>query len=165
LSTPQQSSLNRLLSGEDLSFDDRTSLTTLLADDSQLDPEVREAVSQGLKDDLENKKQTGKPQVVRALKVKNATKLPLMIYVQYRAQNEPDQWAWYPAGPEDSRKALAVRVNPGETIALQDRGRSVHASRVRVWAKSVTSDRKWLEYKDHDLWLVPEMDQDEHRYY
>lgn len=165
LSGPQQAALNRLLSGEDLSSDDRTTLAGLLASDDQLDPEVREAISQGLKDDLEAKKLNGKPQVVRLLKVKNATGLPLEVSVQYRTQKEPEKWAWFPANPGPSTRALSFLLKPGETIDPRDGGQQVNASRVRVWARSLSSDRKWLEYKDHDLWLVPEVDQDEHRYY
>jgi hypothetical protein len=33
---------------------------------------------------------------------------------------------------------------------------------VRLWAKSTSANgQEWLEYKDQDLWLVPEVDKDD----
>ena len=157
VSGPQQGALNRLQAGENLSFEDRSVLTNMLANDPKLDAETREAIQQGLRDDLENKRRTGSPQTERYLRIKNETTQPLNVFIQYRKPKGED-WVWFPADPKKSAQAITQVVPPGaETMAEVDQD-PILTSRVRLWAKSATGGTQWLEYKDQDLWLVPEVD-------
>src|SRR5262249_3840992 len=73
VSGTQKGALTRLQSGENLTDEDRSTLTNMLASDSRLDPEVRDIIKQGLEEDLQNKRQEGSRQTQRYLKVKNET--------------------------------------------------------------------------------------------
>jgi hypothetical protein len=103
-------------------------------------------------------------QVQCHLRVKNDTKEKLKVYVQYRTAGDDGEWAWLPADPKASEKAVVYELEPGEEAVLGDRGQAITASRVRVWAVAEASGSEWLDNKDADLWLVPEAD-DGQRYY
>jgi hypothetical protein len=96
----------------------------------------------------------------RYLKVKNDTGEKLTVWVRYRTQTVRDEWKWYPAGDE----ALCYELAPGQETYLSHEGWRVNASRVRIWAQTASGEQM-DEYKDKDLWLVPEEDDDgEHTY-
>jgi hypothetical protein len=98
----------------------------------------------------------------RFLKVKNETGSKLRISVQYRTLTDKT-WTWLPANPEESAKALTHELADGEEMYVQDAGTKIAASRVRIWAESEAG--RWFQFKDDDLWLVPEMnDRGEHVY-
>src|SRR5262249_23035748 len=60
LNPQQQGAFNQLLSGGELSFENRNALTDLLASQtSELSPELRQSISDGLKDDEENRRAVG----------------------------------------------------------------------------------------------------------
>jgi hypothetical protein len=168
VSGPQQGALNRLQSGQNLTDEDRSALTNMLAD-PKLDSELREIIKQGLQEDSQGKRQQGTKQTQRFLKIRNETNEPILIHFQYRTQRGED-WVWFPADPKKSAESATLQIPPlKEAYAEVDQNR-VLSSRVRLWAKSTSkSGTEWLEYKDQDLWLVPEVDKGsptkEHAYF
>ena len=98
----------------------------------------------------------------RFVKVKNDSGVPMKVLLQYRGMDDK-KWAWLPADPNDSKDALVYDLAPGQEMFLQHKGSKVAASRVRIWG--VAEAQSWFDYRDQDLWVVPEMDQrGEHRY-
>lgn len=98
----------------------------------------------------------------RFLKVKNDSTESIKVFVQYRGMEEK-KWVWIPADPTESQDALVYDLKPGQEMYIIHKGRKVEASRVRVWG--VGEKANWFDYRDQDLWVVPEIDQrGEHRY-
>jgi hypothetical protein len=98
-------------------------------------------------------------QTCRYLRVTNATREKITVWIQYRTQDDRGRWAWYPANPKGSERAVRVALDPGETVDLTDQGWRVSASRIRFWARS--QSRQWVTFKEADLWLVPEVGPDD----
>jgi hypothetical protein len=101
---------------------------------------------------------TAAPLFERYLLVQNESAKKLRIYVQWKTQT-PDGWAWLPenvSDPADLAKAQAAPfdLEPGAKTYLEFDGQPIKASRARLW--SVSDAGKFVEYKDKDLWLVPE---------
>jgi hypothetical protein len=92
-------------------------------------------------------------QTRRYLRVKNDTEKTLTVYLQYRALTE-EGWEWCPAPPGDAAKVAVFKVPAGQTVHLIHDNFRVNASRVRIWTAEQT------QYKDQDLWLVPEVDEE-----
>ena len=69
-------------------------------------------------------------------------------------------WKWYPSLPQEG-KTVAYVLAPGRTADLRHDNRPVSASKVRLWVRT-ESGAKIEEFKDQDLWLVPEPG---HRYF
>lgn len=103
-------------------------------------------------------------QVVRALSVKNNTGGKLTVYLQYRTQAAKGDWQWFPANPGQAKDALSFTVDAGQEASFQDKNATINASRVRIWAVSEKNE-EWNEYKNKDLWLVPEIDADKQHSY
>jgi hypothetical protein len=103
-------------------------------------------------------------QVVRYLYLKNQTGGKLTVYLQYRTQTDQGAWQWFPADPAQSTEILTYELEPDQETYLQDNEWTINASWIRIWAVSETGEH-WSEYKDKDLWLVPEVDQAGHHYY
>jgi hypothetical protein len=102
-------------------------------------------------------------QMQRYLKVTNKTEETLTVYVQYHTQVKC-RWVWFPDDPSESEEAVVLKIAPGETVDIEDdNGSPISASRVHIWAISATTSR--LKYKDADLWLVPEKDDQGKHYY
>lgn len=98
----------------------------------------------------------------RFLKVKNESDEAMKVFVQFRGLDDK-KWTWIPADPTESKDALVYDLKPGQEMYLIHKGQKVSGSRVRVWGVSEKSS--WLDYRDQDLWVVPEMDaRGEHRY-
>lgn len=82
------------------------------------------------------------------------------MYVQYRTQDDEGSWTWVPANPRRSAKAVRYDLDPGEETSLGvSADEKLSANVVRIWAVSRGGD-EWDEYKDEDLWLVDEKDDD-----
>jgi len=97
-------------------------------------------------------------------KVKNDTDGRMTIWVQYRTQSDDGTWAWYPADPARSEKAIKLTVGAGKSAYVYDGDWCVHAAKVRVWAE-YAGGQPATEFKDNDLWLVNKRDDDGKRYY
>jgi hypothetical protein len=95
----------------------------------------------------------GFAQTVRYLKVKNETSQKLTLWVRYRTQDAAEEWRWFPA----TGKGVCYELDPGEETYLGHQGGKLHASRVRIWAETAAGE-PMDEYRDQDLWLVPEKD-------
>jgi hypothetical protein len=102
-------------------------------------------------------------QTRRYLRVVNDTGEKLEIHVQYRTETSDGQFAWFPADPESSDQSVAYDLDPGEATFLGQGNGKMNASRVRIWAIS-ESGKKYVQMKDQDLWLVPEMNGEERCY-
>jgi hypothetical protein len=96
-------------------------------------------------------------QTERFLKIRNDSGVKLTVFVHHRTYTSEGSWAWYPADPSQSDQALSFEIEPGAETYLQNAGFTIHASRVRLWATSDTGNQ-WLDAKNTDLWLVPEVD-------
>jgi hypothetical protein len=94
-------------------------------------------------------------QTTRFLRVTNATAEKMTVYVQVKAQDEEDQWVWFPTAP-GGEQALVYDLEPGQALTLDNGEWQVNGSRVRVWAESPSQE--YTEFRDKDLWLVPETD-------
>jgi hypothetical protein len=103
-------------------------------------------------------------QTRRYLQLKNDTGSKLTVYLQYRTQTDKGDWQWFPADPRQSTEALRFELAAGQETYLEDNGWTINASRVHIWAVADGGDQ-WSEYKDKDLWLVPEFDQAGNHYY
>jgi hypothetical protein len=99
-------------------------------------------------------------QTRRYLKVKNDTGSKLTVWLHYRTLTTGDEWKWF---PKDGRKAVRYELDPGEETYLCHEGWKVNASRVRIWAETASGEQM-DEYKDQDLWLVPEDEEGERSY-
>jgi hypothetical protein len=149
---PAQAALGNLLAGGFLSGQERQTLADLIAGGkSFLSEEEQKALAQGLEFDAERKKQ-----VQRQFVIQNDTGERLRIWVHYYTLTDQGQWAWTPPLPADPGQALEYRIGPG-SFFLKNHDVRITANRVRVWAVS-DSGRKWLANKDHDLLLVPDVD-------
>jgi hypothetical protein len=115
-----------------------------------LDPGSVDAASDDGQDQEETPWQTS-----RYIRVANATKEKITLYLQVRTQNEEDDWLWYPAAP-GADEALSFELAPGQAAQLSDGDWPINGNRVRLWAESKT--QQYLAFRDKDLWLVPEID-------
>jgi hypothetical protein len=93
----------------------------------------------------------------RFLRVKNTTAEPMKVYVQFHTQVDENQWMWVPADPQDSAKSVMLQVDAGEEAMFADKDGPIPANRIRIWA--VGASRRVMDYRDQDLWLVPEVNQ------
>jgi len=86
----------------------------------------------------------------------------MKVFVQFRGLDDK-KWSWIPADPNDSKDALVYDLKAGQEMFLEHKGSKLSASRVRIWG--VAESQTWFDFRDQDLWVVPEMDQrGEHRY-
>ena len=95
-------------------------------------------------------------QTTRFLRIGNDTKEKVRVNVQYFTLDDAGQWVWGPSAPEQMGPPLAFELDPGEIVDIQDGDWRVNGQRVRIWADS--DSRAWNQFKDADLWLVPERD-------
>jgi hypothetical protein len=105
-------------------------------------------------DDSDQSDDSAPWQNARYLQVKNDTGEKLTIYVQIRTEVN-NAFTWLPADPETSKRALVFELQPGEDVYLPNSGDYLNGCRLRLWAKSA-SGLEWTDYKEEDLWLVPE---------
>jgi hypothetical protein len=94
-------------------------------------------------------------QTERYLQIHNATDKPVKVFLRYRTADTSPRGVWLPGDPETS-KPFVFEVAPGQASYLEDNGRRITASRIRFWVESASGT--WDEFKDKDLWLVPETD-------
>jgi hypothetical protein len=104
-------------------------------------------------------------QTTRRLRLRNATKKKITVHVQYRTRTETGDPSWFPGEKPDSEEENAVpyEVPAGKTVDIEDNDWPVHANKARVWAEG--DGKKWHQFKDKDLNLVPEKDQDNQNAY
>jgi hypothetical protein len=102
-------------------------------------------------------------QTQRLLRLVNATDRSVRVHVQYRTMLDNGSYAWLPAHPADSREAVTFLIAAGKTLDLAREGTPIAASRVRLWVQSTGGT--WADYRDKDLWLVPEVDEGGEHYY
>jgi hypothetical protein len=96
----------------------------------------------------------------RYLKVKNDTGQKLTVWVRYRSLDGNGDWAWLPG----SGDAMEYQLEPGQETYLAVDDRQLCASRVHIWAE--TADGQQMdEYREQDLWLVPEKDDNDEHWY
>src|SRR5207247_1856310 len=84
-------------------------------------------------------------QTRRLLRVINASKEKVTVYVQYLTQDEDGNWVWVPGEP-GSDEAVSYELEPGEAADLADDGWPINASKVRIWAQGEST--KWEKFKD-----------------
>jgi hypothetical protein len=98
-------------------------------------------------------------QIMRYLRVINRTKDPVTVHLQYRTKDQ-DTWVWLPS---ESEEPIQFELPPGQSLDLSDQDWKIMASRVTFWAES--PNQTWEDFKDNELWVVPEVDDDgKHRY-
>jgi hypothetical protein len=102
-------------------------------------------------------------QSYRYLEVTNDTGRKLTVYLQYKTP-AGEGFVWQPADPKKSNEALAFELKPGETVCSLDGDSAIAACRVRIWAESADGT-VWWDYRDADLWLVPETDSEGYHSY
>jgi hypothetical protein len=96
------------------------------------------------------------PQDERYLQVINDTGKQVEFTIQYYTKNQSGRWAWFPVSPKRESRGTSFDIAPGDTTFLEHKGRKLSASRIRFWVRS--ADGEYAEYRNKDLWLVPEMD-------
>jgi hypothetical protein len=94
-------------------------------------------------------------QKTRYIRVANYSAEPVKLYLQYEALGQDGGQQWVP-GQAGGSDAEAFDIAPGEVTDLYDDGWRINAVRARLWATS--SSRNLVQFKDKDLWLVPEKD-------
>ena len=99
-------------------------------------------------------------QQTRYLRVANDTDKPVTIFVQYQALNDQGDWVWSGDGDD----ALQFRLEPGEVTDLDDNGWRINAASAHIWVKSENGD-EWNTFKNQELWLVPEQDENGNHMY
>lgn len=106
-------------------------------------------------------------QYERYLKVRNNTEEDLTVYVQFRTADDEGKWLWVPGAPADTEDAVSFNVAAGDSIRLpvdDPYDGNLRASRIRLWAES-EGGTAFTQYKEEDLWLVPEKDDQDRHYY
>jgi hypothetical protein len=93
-------------------------------------------------------------QRTRTIRLANATKQAVTVYVRYRAFNEEGELDWHPGSGEE---VLKFELSAGGSADVKDGDWLVHASRARIWARG--GGMKWDRFRDTDLPLVPEVDE------
>jgi hypothetical protein len=153
--------IRNLLSGGYLTGTERQAIADLaVSGRSWLTEEEQKALNQALAYDMERRKKWQ-----RELVVENFTGEPLTVWVHYYAPDAEGEWSWLPGPPKETAKALRYVVKPGAVTYLLDHGGApIAASRVRLWA-ATASGKKWSDYQQKDLWLVPEVGDGEQHYY
>jgi hypothetical protein len=99
-------------------------------------------------------------QQTRYLRVANDTDKPVTIFVQYQALNDQGDWVW--SGEADD--ALQFQLQPGAVTDLDDNGWRINTASAHIWVKSDNGD-EWNTFKDQELWLVPEQDENGNHVY
>ena len=97
------------------------------------------------------------PQNTRYIRLSNGTEEALIFHIKYEIPDENDKGTWLPSEPGDE-KELNLKLAPGEVVDLTDNKWRVNARSARIWCESET--RKYHQFKDKDLLLVPEVDGD-----
>jgi hypothetical protein len=103
-------------------------------------------------------------QTERYLKIKNNTGDRLRVYVQHYSMTAGGEWAWLPDRPGENLAPFGYDFEPGEEAVLGNAQGNLAAHCVRVWARS-PSGLEWADYRNADLYLVPEQDANGDRYY
>ena len=155
--------LDKALAGEALTTQERSTLSSLaLNDRAGVSQAEREAVSRMLDDDLERAKVSLSR---RYLYLHNDTGQSLTVSLVYQTlDKEKKKWQWLPGRPP-SDQVVAFTLAPGVTQQAKNGKEPVLAFRARLWATG-TGSSGWNEWKDNDLFLVPEKDEEgNHRYY
>jgi hypothetical protein len=99
----------------------------------------------------------------RLLKVKNASEEKAIVSVQYRTfVKDTGKWVWLPVGAPQLAAAETFVIDPGQELDLMSIDVPISASRIRISAES--DNLAWNTHRDLDLWIVPEIDEGEHRY-
>ncbi len=99
----------------------------------------------------------------RLVKVKNAADEKATVSVQYRTfQADQGKWVWMPLGAPQLGVAETYLIEPGQELDLSSLGVPLSASRIRISAES--DNLRWTTHRDLDLWIVPEVEEGEHRY-
>ncbi len=100
---------------------------------------------------------TATEQTRRFLRIKNNTGAKITVSLRYQTLNQDNEWVW-------NDKVLSYDFDAGETSLISDANWKINAVRARVWG--VMEDGTMLaEYKDNDLWLVPEQDDNGNHFY
>lgn len=111
----------------------------------------------------ESEAQNNSVQYLRQLRVVNNSGEKVTVYVQYCTLDNKDKESWLPADPRKTLDAAAFTLEPGQAKLLKHDNEVISANRVRIWAASATGS--WKEFRDRDLWLVPEKDEKGEHYY
>jgi hypothetical protein len=97
-----------------------------------------------------------KAQFKRFLKVKNDSGENLKVFVQFVVKTEDGDGVWVPGMP-GTEQAFSFDLANGEEQFVEFNGKKVASPVVRIWG--VSAKGQFLQYRDSDLWLVPETDQ------
>jgi hypothetical protein len=95
----------------------------------------------------------------RYIRVHNNTGENLKVFVQYRTRTDKGEWGWFPTPPGEAGECQCFDFKDGMTADLTDAAIAwrINACQVRIWAVS-ESGKKWLDFQDADLVVVPEKD-------
>jgi hypothetical protein len=159
----EANALDKALGGEALSPQERSTLSSLALNDRPgVTQAEREAVGRALDDDLERAKVSLSR---RYLYLHNDTGQSLTVSLVYQTlDREKKKWQWLPGRPPTDR-VVELALAPGVTQQARHGKEPILAFRARVWASGAGS-AGWDEWKDRDLLLVPEKDDEgNHRYY
>ena len=103
------------------------------------------------------------PLARRFLRLHNDTGRRLTVQLVYQTLDSQRKWHWLPGKPPSSR-VVQLDLPAGATLQAKHGGEPILASRARIWATG--GDSRWYEWKDRDLLLVPEKDDNGgYRYY
>ena len=94
-----------------------------------------------------------KQRYVNYLRVTNATKEPLQVYIHYYTPSVGGNFRWYPEDP-GTGEPISLRLEPGESDYLIHKrfgDMKVKGAKFRIWAKGVNSGGVDNTYKDKDL--------------
>jgi hypothetical protein len=94
----------------------------------------------------------------RYIRIANHTGENLKVFLQYRTLTDENAWKWFPTSQlGKAGETLTFDIASGMIMDLMDQDWRINASQVRVWAVSETG-KKWLDFQNADLVLVPERD-------
>jgi hypothetical protein len=154
----QQAALEKLISQQPLTFDDRQQLSDLLFKGSAagLSSEDEEALSYLLTGDMARNDGSASPPEQPPgnssgpmyLRVVNKTKEPIKLWVQV----VPSEAVAESPGKASAPEVLKYELAPGKAYDLFHKGQRLQASTVRIWAVSPTG--RWAAHRDHDLALT-----------
>jgi len=90
---------------------------------------------------------------VNYLRVTNASKEPLQVYIHYYTPSVGGNFRWYPDDPA-TNEGINLRLEPGESSYIIHKAfgdMRVKGAKFRIWAKGLNSGGVDQTYKDKDL--------------
>ncbi len=99
-----------------------------------------------------------KQRYVNYLRMTNATKEPIFVYVHYYTPTVSGNFRWYPSEPASGGESIRIQIEPASSVFLIDnnyKDMKIKGAKFRIWGKGVNSGSLVNTFKDKDLIAAP----------